>query len=718
MRVRELSINSNCRAEPTKSPSASSGLKNPLNKNRSHQMERAVAKKVLKRLAILAAAGGAGWWLFLRKNKKNENLPRVTEAPGKGRKDVGLNKEFVGQLVKLLPVLFPGFRDKTTALMAAHTTCLVARTFASIYLASMDGKIAKALITGNGRRFLGLLAVWLFSAVPIAFVNAGIKFLKNQLAQAFRDRLTRKAHDQYMHGLTYYQIEQLDGRLQNVDGCITRDIEKFSSALADLYSSVAKPMLDVSIFQAQLAYNVGFVGLTSITALIHTGTLALRYFTPPFGRLTEAQQTLEGNFRFVHSRIITNAEEIAFYNGQAGAPVEKSYLDTAYAELRSHSIVLNLAQLRFGIMEEYIVKYFWGALGFLICALPVFTPFGKPPVGVSDGIADRTGAFFTNRRILLNTSDAFGRLMSSWRKVNELTGYTSRVSQMFTVFSDMEAARFQHNFKPKPLDAVAEAAREPFVSEGTMEEGEIIEVRDLAVVSPTGDVLAEHMTFELPRGAHLFVSGPNGCGKTSLFRVVAGLWPVVRGHIVKPRGAIFFVPQRPYLSLGTLRDQLTYPMGVEEVRRRGISDADLLAIVEQVKLARVVEAHGGLDAVKNWKDTLSGGEKQRTAMARLFFHKPAYAILDESTSACQIDVEQQMYSEAKRLGISLITVSHRHTLWKFHDYLLTMDGRGSWTFQPMEHASVGKDETVQSLSLREEKRDLEKRLKEVEQLLQ
>jgi ATP-binding cassette subfamily D (ALD) long-chain fatty acid import protein len=91
----------------------------------------------------------------------------------------------------------------------------------------------------------------------------------------------------------------------------------------------------------------------------------------------------------------------------------------AYSELRNHSIILNWAQLRFGVMEDYIVKYFWGALGFLICALPIFTPFGKPAslrgaeISAENNIADRTGAFFTNRRILLNTSDAFGRLMST-----------------------------------------------------------------------------------------------------------------------------------------------------------------------------------------------------------------------------------------------------------------------------------------------------------------
>lgn len=382
--------------------------------------------KVAKRLALAAGAGGALYFFLLREGNsesQSQSLPppqTAGKAANVTAKDVGLNKEFLAQLRRLLPILFPPDRrtlfDRTTLLMGAHTTCLIARTVASIYIASLDGRIVKALIQGKAKRFVALLSVWLMSGVPIAFVNAAIKFLKSQLAQAFRDRLTRRAHEQYLQGLTYYQLEQLDGRLKNPDQAITRDIDKFCSSLADLYSNLAKPALDVGIYQAQLAYNVGLTGLASITVLIHTGTLALRYFTPPFGRLTERLQTLEGNFRFVHARIISNAEEIAFFNGRNGAPGERRFLDEAYGDLRRHAVSLNFAQMRFGVMEDYVVKYFWGALGYLICALPVFTPFGRPPRGVSDSVADRTAAFVSNRRILLNTSDAFGRLMSTWRK--------------------------------------------------------------------------------------------------------------------------------------------------------------------------------------------------------------------------------------------------------------------------------------------------------------
>lgn len=201
--------------------------------------------------------------------------------------------------------------------------------------------------------------------------------------------------------------------------------------------------------------------------------------------------------------------------------------------------------------------------------------------------------------------------------------------------------------------------------------------------------------------------------------------------------AIFYIPQRPYLSLGTLRDQIIYPNTLEEIRAKNVTDDDLREVMELVKLSYILDNYGGFDAQKNWKDCLSGkfcscllscfssshtlgGEKQRVAMARLFFHAPKYAILDECTSAVSIDVEGAIYTEAKKRGISLITVSHRHTLWKFHDYLLTMDGKGGWNFGPMDEVAqqaTSSQSSVQALTLNQEREDLERRLEEINEQL-
>ncbi len=138
---------------------------------------------------------------------------------------------------------------------------------------------------------------------------------------------------------------------------------------------------------------------------------------------------------------------------------------------------------------------------------------------------------------------------------------------------------------------------------------------------------------------------------------------------------IFYFPQRPYLPTGTLRDQIIYPHTYEDFLKSGKKEEDLVKLLEEFTIDGVRKREkNGLDAIKDWNDLLSGGEKQRMAMARLFYHFPKYAILDECTSAVSVDIESKMYAHAKALGITLITVSHRKTLWKFHDYILRFSG--------------------------------------------
>lgn len=175
-----------------------------------------------------------------------------------------------------------------------------------------------------------------------------------------------------------------------------------------------------------------------------------------------------------------------------------------------------------------------------------------------------------------------------------------------------------------------------------------------------------------------------------MFRVLAGLWPLYGGTLHRPaRSRIFYVPQRPYLALGTLRENVTYPLTWREaVERRGATDASIVELLEQVHLGDLVRRKGGLDAVQDWAEVLSGGQKQRLGFSRLLFNRPDYAILDECTSAVSLDVEGILYKGAKDVGITLISVSHRPSLWRFHDKKLSFDGNGGYSFDEITDADV------------------------------
>jgi len=284
----------------------------------------------------------------------------------------------------------------------------------------------------------------------------------------------------------------------------------------------------------------------------------------------------------------------------------------------------------------------------------------------------------------------------SYKEITELAGYTARVSELITVFDDLEAGKFQKTL-------VSNADSEILASRGKVEDCERIEFQHVPIVSPNGDVLIRDLNFNVKRGMHLLIVGPNGSGKSSLFRILGGLWPIYDGVVKKPLAAqIFYIPQRPYLCLGTLRDQVIYPHTPADMQKRAMTDNDLLALLGIVQISSLVSTHGGWDAEKDWKEVLSGGDKQRIAMARLFYHRPQYAVLDECTSSVSIDIEQTLYTQAQRLGISVITITHRPTVWKYHDWVLQFDGVGGYVFEKMD--------AERRLALYEEKGRVEGRL--------
>lgn len=178
--------------------------------------------------------------------------------------------------------------------------------------------------------------------------------------------------------MTFYALSALDDRIKNADQLITVDVLKFSNSLAELYSNLAKPVLDMVVYNYSLARSVGGEGLFAMSLLVQLSAQVMRALTPPFGKYVAEEARLEGEFRFQHSRLIDYSEEVALY---AGHEAEKDTLDKGYFTLIKH--VNRILRRRFwhAFMEDFVIKYFWGALGLMLCSVPVFVPLPGPPGG-------------------------------------------------------------------------------------------------------------------------------------------------------------------------------------------------------------------------------------------------------------------------------------------------------------------------------------------------
>lgn len=163
----------------------------------------------------------------------------------KKKKKVELNRDFFRSLLRLLRIVVPGWRSKETRLLISHSFFLVVRTLISLKVAAMDGAIVKALVKGNGKEFLMRIVWWMLIAVPATFTNSMLSWHQAELSLKYRTRLTQHIHDKYLSKLTFYGISALDDRIKNPDQLIAVDVAKFSSSLAELYSNLAKPLLDM-----------------------------------------------------------------------------------------------------------------------------------------------------------------------------------------------------------------------------------------------------------------------------------------------------------------------------------------------------------------------------------------------------------------------------------------------------------------------------------------
>ncbi len=579
--------------------------------------------------------------------------------------------------------------------MSTVAGVVILRTLLQDRIAKLNGRSVDLVLQQNLKGFIRLIGVSILQSAASAVLAPSLRHIADSLALSWRTRLTRAAATNYLSGKVFYTVAELAG-MRDIDQRGTRDVERLASDLASLIPTLVKPVVDVTWFSWQLWRLTGPRGMAILYAYTIVGYGALHAVTPDFAGLLKKEYQLEGNFRNAHSRLRTHAESVAFFGGGSK---EGALVGATFENLAVHLRSLIGLQWQYGTADEFFAKQLPHSITWMLTLL-----YSLQQKGDFSSTAFQGDLVYNIRylaSVVTQCFSSFGELIALPKRFAEISGGITRVSEMLEVIDKAKEIEYKaltaDRTKKAAAAAAAEAAAAATESQKS-EENDKIEFDKVDIITPGGKILARQLSFEVPRGISVLVTGPNGAGKTSLFRMLGGLWPLPSGEVHRPGTStagmdtkdIYYVPQRPYTTIGTLREQLIYPLTTAHARQRfgdaanppAALDAALDGLMEIVRLQYLVEREGGWDAVQEWGETLSLGEQQRIGMARLFFHKPKFGILDECTNATSVDVEEALYAHAVKLNITLVTITQRTALVQYHQRELRLvDGLGDWELE-------------------------------------
>ena len=477
-----------------------------------------------------------------------------------------------------------------------------------------------------------LLVAYNLAAAPVAAV-AG--YVTGQLMLQWRRWLTERFLEQSFHDRAFYHISH-DASIDNPDQRVSEDLGTFTTFAVSFVMQVLQGLATGVAFILVLWF-ISPVLVTVLVACVGAGSVLTVVIGRPLIPINFEQRRREADFRYALVGVRDNAEAIALYGGERRE--HRALLERLYAAVRTvHRLLVAQRNLAF---FTYAYDLLLPLVPFIVLAPSFFAgtlEFGK--------ITQASAAFITLRSSLSLIIDQFTSLSSFAAVVERLGVY-------------QEASR---NARP-PVDHRIETV-----------EARRLALERLTVTTPDRrKTLVRDLSIEIPNGAGLRIVGESGVGKTSVLRAIAGLWRTGRGRIHRPPLAdLMFLPQRPYMVFGSLRDQLCYP------REGDAPDEQVLALLKEVDLEGLPARIGGLDAQVKWADLLTLGEQQQIAFARLLFNRPAYAFLDEATSALDAGRAEALYASLASAGIGVVSVGDHLSLPEYHHTLLELLGDGEW----------------------------------------
>lgn len=536
-------------------------------------------------------------------------------------------------------------KGKARGLLFIISLMLITYTALSVLLNQQRGGLITALSQLNEEEFWQKLLIYFGVLVAYIPLFAGANYLSGFLGLLWRKWLTGRFLDNYFRDRAYYKLTSY-GQIDNPDQRISQDLRSFTQESLDLLLVTISSILQVIGFGIEL-WTISFPLVIFLIIYAIVGTLVtIGVFGKVLVRLNFEQLKREANFRFGLVRVRENAESIAFYQGENQEENQvKIRFNDVFENFKRLILWQKLGLGAFTNSYEFITF----AIPFLILAPSVFA--GDLQVGK---VTEAQGAFF---RIFM----ALNLIVNRFESLTEFSAGINRVHEFADYINLTDGKQKESTESANPtIDTIND---------------EQIAVKDLTLQTPNYQrTLVENLNVEVPQGNGLLIMGASGCGKSSLLRAIAGLWESGTGKIIRPDlSEILFLPQRPYMILGSLREELIYPKTETE-----LTNDQLANILDQVNLPHLIERFGSLDAEKNWGDVLSLGEQQRVAFARILINQPRYVVLDEATSALDVNNEASLYENLQSSSVTYISVGHRPTLQNYHQRVLELAEDKSW----------------------------------------
>ena len=529
-------------------------------------------------------------------------------------------------------------------LLALLGVVLLGYTQLSVLLNAQQGNFVTFLAKKDPEKFWESVKIFLIILVIYVPLFAAFSYIQNKLGLFWRRWLTNHYLNKYFNNRSFYNLVNSRAEIDNPDQRISEDINSFTISSLSLFLVIVSSVLQVIAFSAQLwsisqvlVYFLFFYAIVGslITIFVYGKTLV---------RLNFEQLKKEANFRFGLVRIRENAESIAFYRGEKQ---EISHLKKLFTDLYNNFSNLILWQELFLGLFSNVYEFLPILIPTIILAPSILS--GNLEVGK---LTEAIGAFM---RVFYSLNIIVSRFQF-------LTSFVAGIDRLYTFAEYIDTP-----------EVVNGRLNHPTID--TIEPSETLAIQNLTLETPNYQrTLIENVSVELQSGQGLLIMGASGCGKSSILRAIAGLWNSGTGAIKRPKlEDILFLPQRPYMILGSLRDQLIYPS-----TETTLTEEDFQKILVQVNLADLAERFGGFNTEKEWESLLSLGEQQRLAFARILVNKPAYVILDEATSALDIKNEESLYQHLEHTETTYISVGHRPTLMKYHDWVLNILEEQKW----------------------------------------